>query len=66
MHRSTLAERKDRWTFRHLGVRNRRGYGVYGDAPTWSRTTSRWERTPAFASQNSLLSRFSNLFFSTF
>jgi hypothetical protein len=32
MHRSTPAQRSDRWTFRPLGVRARRGYGVYGGA----------------------------------
>jgi hypothetical protein len=51
MHRSTPAQRKDRWAFRHLGVRARRGYGAYGAASTWPRTTSRLERAPAFASQ---------------
>jgi hypothetical protein len=59
-------QRKDRWTFLHLGVRARRGYGAYGIAPTWPRTPSRLEHAPAFASQISLLSRFSNLIFSTF
>jgi hypothetical protein len=31
-HRSTPAQRSDRWTFRPLGVRARRGYGAYGGA----------------------------------
>jgi uncharacterized protein YfaQ (DUF2300 family) len=66
MHMSTPAQRKDRWTLRHLGVLARRGYGAYGGAPTWPRTTSRLERALAFASKNSSLSRFSNSIFSTF
>jgi hypothetical protein len=31
-HRSTPAQRSDRWTFRTLGVRARRVYGAYGGA----------------------------------
>jgi hypothetical protein len=62
----TPTQRSDRWSLRRLGVRARRGYDTYGGAPTWSRTTSRLECAPAFASKNNLLSRFSKLIFSTF
>jgi hypothetical protein len=66
MHSSPPAQCMDRWTFRHLGVSARRGYGMYGGALTWLRTTSRLECAPAFVSKNNLLSRFSKLIFSTF
>jgi hypothetical protein len=66
MHRSTSAQRKDRWTLRRLGVRARRGYGVYGGAPMWRARDVALERALAFACKNGSLSRFSKSIFSTF
>jgi hypothetical protein len=35
------SQRSDQWSLRCLGVRARRGYGMYGGVPTWLRATSR-------------------------
>jgi hypothetical protein len=61
-HRSPPAQRSDHWTFRHLGVCARRGYGAYDGAPTWPRATSRAERASAFQGKFSLLNKFQTRF----
>jgi hypothetical protein len=66
MHRSTPAQRKDRWTLGRLGVRTQRGYGAYDGAPTWRARDVTLERALAFACKNGSLSRFSESIFSTF
>jgi hypothetical protein len=41
MGRFPPSQRSDRWSLQHLGVRARRGYGMYGGVPTRPRATSR-------------------------
>jgi hypothetical protein len=54
------AQRSDQRSLRHLGVRARRGYGAYGEWPTWPRTTSRRSASRAFPGVCISLKQFSN------
>jgi hypothetical protein len=54
------AQRSDQRSLRHLGVRARRGYCMYGGLPTWPRTTSRRGAYHAFPGVCISLKQFSN------
>jgi hypothetical protein len=62
----TLVQRSDRRSPRHLGVHARRGYGAYGGAPTWPRTTSRQSALRRSRGKFNLLNGFQTRFILNF